>query len=429
MKIAVLSFGSTGDIAPLISLCKGLISQGHDPFLVANQEVEELSAGLGVPFKSLGFSTKSLLTEEAGTQLLDSRSSTRSLKILSKIIQKQLMAYAVNIIKNISGAELLLVNERYFLIGNMIAEKQNIPLIQLCFQPKGETAMYPYLFFRPWYFMFFSNRFTHRVVDKMLLKKFLATINNIRSTRLGLQTLKLNAVFETKQNTPFLQGFSPSVFTPPKDWPEHYKAVGYWFPLTQPAYISDELDAFLSSPGLVFYIGFGSMPADQNRLLRILKSASKALGVRFLFALNWSPDLNGKFGKINDFLFVVDSIAHHDIFPRVDGAIHHGGAGTVAQALKSSTPQLIYWFMLDQEFWAVHIEKIGVGINGGCHAKMNDKNFQRHISQLMRVVDYKKNACVYSKKISGEDGVSQACEFIDRFKKIMNTDVCYTHLN
>lgn len=57
----------------------------------------------------------------------------------------------------------------------------------------------------------------------------------------------------------------------------------------------------------------------------------------------------------------VDSIDHSWLFPRIDAACHHGGAGTTGASLRAGIPTIIKPFFGDQAFWAERVESLGVG--------------------------------------------------------------------
>jgi len=61
-------------------------------------------------------------------------------------------------------------------------------------------------------------------------------------------------------------------------------------------------------------------------------------------------------------VFVIESAPHEWLFPQVAAVIHHGGAGTVAAALRAGVPQMIFPFFGDQFFWAQRVLALGVGL-------------------------------------------------------------------
>jgi UDP:flavonoid glycosyltransferase YjiC (YdhE family) len=47
-------------------------------------------------------------------------------------------------------------------------------------------------------------------------------------------------------------------------------------------------------------------------------------------------------------VFVAEALPHDWLFPRTAAAVHHGGAGTTAAALRAGVPSVVVPFMADQ---------------------------------------------------------------------------------
>jgi vancomycin aglycone glucosyltransferase len=51
------------------------------------------------------------------------------------------------------------------------------------------------------------------------------------------------------------------------------------------------------------------------------------------------------------------------LFPRVAAVVHHGGAGTTTTAARAGAPQVIVPQIVDQPYWAAHVEALGIGVS------------------------------------------------------------------
>ena len=115
----------------------------------------------------------------------------------------------------------------------------------------------------------------------------------------------------------------------------------------------------------IVYIGFGSITVPQpNRITtRIIKAVLQS-GVRAIMGKGWSA----RCSKEEDYpepeipkeCYVVDSIPHDWLFPKIDAVLHHGGAGTTGASLRAGVPTLIKPWFGDQFFWASRVQKLGV---------------------------------------------------------------------
>ena len=123
--------------------------------------------------------------------------------------------------------------------------------------------------------------------------------------------------------------------------------------------VSDpDLDAWLAAGSPPVYWGFGSMPvADPRATLELVRAVSRQLGVRSLVCAGWSEFAADADPQVR----VFGAVDHRTVFPRCAAAVHHGGAGTTAAALRAGTPSLVAWFGADQQLWGRRLADLGVG--------------------------------------------------------------------
>lgn len=130
------------------------------------------------------------------------------------------------------------------------------------------------------------------------------------------------------------------------------------------------LDAWLGDGAPPVYVGFGSMPvADPRALLAAVDSACAELGVRALVSAGWNdfsgadggPGPEGA-GPDTDRVRVVGAVDHAAVLPRCRAAVHHGGAGTTAAALRAGLPAVVGWYSADQPMWGDLLRGAGVGV-------------------------------------------------------------------
>ncbi|MFE4116192.1 glycosyltransferase [Priestia sp. YIM B13448] len=94
------------------------------------------------------------------------------------------------------------------------------------------------------------------------------------------------------------------------------------------------------------------------------------------------------------------------------GIIHHGGVGTMSEALLSGVPQIIIPFTVDQPFWANLLYKKGYSLK-----PLQEKNLQ--VFELVQALEqvenkeYIENAQQIKSIIQLENGVYQAVKHIE----------------
>ncbi|HLP96351.1 MAG TPA: glycosyltransferase [Saprospiraceae bacterium] len=412
MKIALISFGSRGDLEPVAALGNALAERGHEVRVIANKDILDLGLNVAFDIRAIPLNVKQLLHEE-GDRLLQAKSAVKSLKILSGIILNNLQVLSFEVFQQARDCDLILINERYYVLAQNF-EEAGARVIQLCFQPKGATSDFPYLYFRPWYFRFLSNKLTHKLLDRMLLGKFLTPVNHMRRTDLRLPPLRLQEVLEKKWATPLLQGFSPSLFRRPADWPDHLVVCGNWsFPNPAEQSLPNELLDFLQGEEKTLCVGFGSMLYDVSKMRLLLENLAQKCRIKIVWLQNWTEQHRQSGPKSSEQLFVLNNCPHELLFTRVDAVWHHGGAGTVNTAARCGTPQLVSWFMLDQQFWAKRVQETGIGQNLGAFHALKPKKVEDALQQILGAKEISGKCRELASGIQQENGVQRTLEVME----------------
>jgi UDP:flavonoid glycosyltransferase YjiC (YdhE family) len=130
--------------------------------------------------------------------------------------------------------------------------------------------------------------------------------------------------------------------------------------LELPTDVDDEVLSWIAGGTPPIYFGFGSTPIPSPaETAAVIGAACAQLGERALIC-----------GGPNDFTHmshldnvkVVGAVNHAAIFPACRAAVHHGGPGTTAAAMRAGIPMLALWFWLDQPIWAAAVERLKVGV-------------------------------------------------------------------
>ncbi|MEV7975187.1 glycosyltransferase [Streptomyces sp. NPDC086519] len=119
-----------------------------------------------------------------------------------------------------------------------------------------------------------------------------------------------------------------------------------------------DLVSFLEAGDPPVYVGFGSMIPPQD-IARSVIEALRAQGYRALVSRGWA-DL----GLVDDRddCFAVGEVNHQRLFREVAAVVHHGGAGTTATAARAGVPQVVVAVQLsDNPYWAGRVADLGIG--------------------------------------------------------------------
>jgi UDP:flavonoid glycosyltransferase YjiC (YdhE family) len=114
---------------------------------------------------------------------------------------------------------------------------------------------------------------------------------------------------------------------------------------------------------------------------------------------------------------MVDSIPISWLFPRIAAAIHHGGAGTTAEALKAGIPSVVIPFFGDQFFWGRQVFALGVGPEPIPRKKLTIGSLINAINGVTTDQKINQNAVALGVRIRKEDGIANAVAVINNMEK------------
>ncbi|MEV6823868.1 glycosyltransferase [Amycolatopsis sp. NPDC051102] len=119
-----------------------------------------------------------------------------------------------------------------------------------------------------------------------------------------------------------------------------------------------ELTAFLAAGPPPVYVGFGSISPAPD-IARWAVETSRAGGHRVIVSRGWA-DLDLLDGEAG--CFAIGEVNHQRLFQELAAVIHHGGAGTTQTAARAGIPQLVVPIRLaDNPYWAGQVAAHGIG--------------------------------------------------------------------
>ncbi|WFP61796.1 glycosyltransferase [Mesorhizobium sp. WSM4904] len=132
--------------------------------------------------------------------------------------------------------------------------------------------------------------------------------------------------------------------------------TGAWI-LADERPLPDGLEAFLEAGAPPVYVGFGSI-AVASEAGRAAIEAIRAKGRRTVIAHGWA-----ELGPIDerDDCFAVGDVNQQALFGRLAAVIHHGGAGTTVAAARAGAPQVVVPQIGDQSYWGRRVVELGIG--------------------------------------------------------------------
>jgi len=157
------------------------------------------------------------------------------------------------------------------------------------------------------------------------------------------------------------------VTPPPEDWSDNICQTGFWFDDSPSWDPPADLTEFLAAGDPPVFISFGSIPsADPNADVLLMIQSARRAGRRVV--IRPSPGWSGAEGTLEDTLedthkdvYLLREAPYRWLFPQMAAVIHHGGAGTTAEALLAGVPNAVVAFGVDQPYNGRRIHELGAG--------------------------------------------------------------------
>jgi UDP:flavonoid glycosyltransferase YjiC (YdhE family) len=362
--IVIFTIGTQGDIRPCVALGQGLRRSGYPVRIATSQNFAEMVRQAGLEFYPLTADFQSML--ESDRTIAD---QGLNLRAMARMFRDRYAEWAVNWVNEglaaADGAGLLIGVSNSTLLAKALSEALGIPFAIARLQPLTPSRLLP-----PMVLTGKRDKLpgllslgAHHLLFQMVWGVMRPAINEVVRPQLGLRKYSRLGpyLFRSDLHTAkVINGFSTHVLPRPADWPDTSLVTGYWF-LDEPQWRPPEaLYEFLASGPKPIYVGFGSMvSSNATRITEVVLDAVKKNGQRAVLATGWGG-LDHEGSGQSDRVFFVRHAPHDWLFPRVSAAVHHGGAGTTAAAVRAGIPSVIVPFYGDQPFWARCLYRIGV---------------------------------------------------------------------
>jgi sterol 3beta-glucosyltransferase len=415
--VVLLASGTRGDVQPFVALALGLRDAGIPTLVAAASRFRPFVEARGIRFAPLAGNPSDLMADGSDSMAASLRggavrgmvSTARFLRAAQADYRRMLESAAAAcrparaIIAGLSSTW-----------GASIAEARGVPCVLCMLQPFSRTrafssALLPVRI--PLGAAF--NTMSYRIIEQAMWLPWRRTTNAWRRQTLGLPSLPAAGPWAGMYHGgfPCVYGYSPVVVPPPGDWPPGHVVTGYWFLDAEPAAAaSPELETFLAAGEPPLFIGFGSMGMSFGRQgLRSVEQALQLSGLRAVVSVG-GLDVPGIPRAASSRILFFEDVPHSWLFPRVAAVVHHGGAGTTAEALRAGRPSIVFPVAADQHFWAERIVRLGAGPRTDSRNLSSPHAMARLFARTAADAAMKNRARRFGEKIRAENGVSRAIE-------------------
>lgn len=407
MRVAILAFGTRGDVQPFVALGLGLREAGHAVKLVVPASFTKLVTAYGLACAPVTVDVRRNEGKDVKTGRLPPH-------VMYRLVQQYMRRALIEIWEAAADAEALVLSDWGRIPGVHILEKLDIPAVMGLTHPQQMQFLYPetHVFGGPWSLL--RSRIRKRVLWHLMLSRM---VNVWRRETLGLsRTTFWGSEGQLKRRkVPLLFAHSPAVFPKPSSWPDDFHITGYWFldrlPDWQPP---AALVDFLAAGPAPIYVGFSSM--SNKKIARMTPLVFEALSKtkqRAVLGTGWS-----KFGHstvLPDHVIAVDAVPHDWLFPQVTAVVHHGGAGTTAAAFRAGVPNIVIPFDLDQPFWAWRVAALGAGPVAVQPKTLSAGRLAQAIDAAVHDAGIRERCAVLGARVHAEQGVGNAIDVFQRY--------------
>jgi vancomycin aglycone glucosyltransferase len=343
VRVLLSTWGSRGDVEPLLGLALELRAQGVDVRMCAPPDFAERLAEVGVPFEPMGFAARELVASKPSPAEVAAALVAQHFEVVAKaaedcdaVVATGLMPAGVRSVAEHLGIHYVLAG--FHSVGMPSLHRRPGPRPGKPFPP-GETDL----------------RVLWKIDAERVDALYREPLNTHRAA-LGLPPVDnvRDHVFTSQPwlaADPVLWPFQDALGLDPV-------RTGAWIMPDDRALPADLVE-FLEAGEPPVYVGFGSMQmAGAPDAAAVAVEAIRAKGRRALVSRGWAglALIDEK-----DDCFAVGEANHRDLFRRVAAVVHHGGAGTTTTAALAGAPQVIVPQIVDQPYWAQRVAELGIG--------------------------------------------------------------------
>ena len=400
-KIVLVTYGSRGDVQPLLALSVALKKKDHDIQLLAPPEHREWVESFGVPFRPFGSDAKEFVRQTPDPTL-------KNLKSAIFFLVHQIQRQFEELPELLSGADLV-IRSGLTLAAPTVCEAIKVPHVVMALAPQiYPSASHPSPWLRNQSLPGFINRLGWKVANSFNNFIFRDIVNQQRK-RWGL--LPISDFWAHYIDGEMILATDKLLGEVPNDVSKGAFQPGYLH-LDQKEELAADLLEFIEAGEPPLFAGFGSMANDDPvAMFRLIVDAARSEGHRIIVSKGWQ-ELKGS--ATGDDVFIADEAPHALLYPKVKAVIHHGGAGTTATAARAGVPQVIVPHMTDQFYWANRIFITETGPKPIWRSRLTTRRLAKAINQATSNGHIIRRARTVGMTLRESNAIGDTVDYIER---------------
>lgn len=384
MKVLLTSFGSTGDVQPMLALAQRL-QKSHDAVLAVSPHFLPWTRQLGVNAVAVG--------PEIPAQ--------RRLEVTRALVRQPTPA---DQLRGLFDAMLPALPQLHDDLDRLAADRD-----VLVFSPTQPAAAIVRERRQLMGIMVLNGTIARRM-SAPVRSVIRDAVNRIRSAYdLVPQHDPLGEMFDSCALV--LYALSTAWFPRPPGWPDKYRVSGFVFLDEPESPLPSELEPFVNDAGApLVFVTFGSMTHEESAGgWQAVYDAIATLPCRAIVQGDaGARPLPPNARRLTSY------VPYAQILKGTACVVHHGGIGTTAATLRAGTPSVVIPHLLDQFVWADMLHASGCAPAPVPALAQTADRLRDGIGAVLSNSSYRDTAQRFAARIATENGAATATQLIER---------------
>lgn len=409
MRFLLITLGSHGDVHPFVGLSQRLARRGHGVTLATNAYFRDLCERGGVSFRPVG-------SRDQFVKMIDNPEVWHPRKggpaVMSAAAESARLLF--RLVCDNADEDTIVVGSSLAMGALSAAEHRGlryatVHLSPLCIRSSVEMPQLPGGIALDWMPRWMRRKFWEGA-DRWFIDPAITPPLNALRADVGLPPVA--RIMNGWWSAPMLTiGLWPDWFAAPQpDWPPQVKLTG--FPLYDEADVTplrEELLRWLDAGDSPIAFTPGSAMRFGRRFFETAIEVSRRIGRRALLLTRHPEQLPP---RLPAHVRYEPFAPFGALLPRCAAVVHHGGIGSVAQALRAGTPQLITAMSHDQPDNGARVRRLGAGdwLNA---ARFSPRRAARALTRLTRDPGVADACRKVALRFAGVDAAGQTCELLE----------------
>jgi UDP:flavonoid glycosyltransferase YjiC (YdhE family) len=367
MRFVLASYGSRGDVEPVVVLARELKGRGHDVLVAVPPNLVGFAENAGLTAVACGLDSRVSMDaqREYWTMYFRTpwkfRQLSRMARETAEFASRCWADMTDTLSTSVNGADVLITGLIFEQPAANVAEAHGIPLVTLHYFPaRAHGRLLPPL-------PAALSRLAMQLNDWVAWRGTRAAEDAQRRT-LGLaaatgpvpQRIARRGSLEIQAYDAFCFPGLAAEWAPHNTGRPPLRPFVGALALAAPTGADGRVSAWIAQGSAPVFFGFGSVPLQSpQQTIAMIARVCARLGLRAVVGAGGSD-----FGGVapDEHVLVVGAVNYATVFPLCRAVVHHGGAGTAAACLRAGVPQLVLWTLPDQPSFAANLRRLKAGV-------------------------------------------------------------------